>query len=54
MGLITYDDLAASVDQDISRERASQRDATANGEHFTAEQHGQVVDALLDERQQYA
>lgn len=50
---ITRDDLVADVQQDIATARADQRDATAAGNTFTAEQHAATVDAYLDERQQY-
>jgi hypothetical protein len=41
------------MSKNVTRAREAQRTATAAGDHFTAEQHAEEVDSLLDERQQY-
>jgi hypothetical protein len=51
---LTWDDMAASVEQDIAKAREQQREATATGNHFTAEQHGNTIDSYLDEHRRYS
>jgi hypothetical protein len=50
---ITRADLARLVEQDIAKARATQRDATAAGDHFTADAKGDQINDYLDERAQY-